>query len=103
MRHRRRAPSYLLAASPASANFNAKRLWFSFAFSEPILLLYDPLHSFTENLQTSTAERLLSMICSPGQVGECISVAGGTVLSAAVRPTASRWRWLPRRRAACPF
>ena len=77
-------PPYLLAASPASANFNAKRLWFSFAFSEPILLLYDPQHSFTENLQTSTAERLLSMICSPGQVGECISVAGGTVLSAAV-------------------
>lgn len=77
-------PPYLLAASPTSANFNAKRLWFSFAFSEPILLLYDPLHSFTENLQTSTAERLLSMICSPGQVGECISVAGGTVLSAAV-------------------
>ena len=77
-------PPYLLNASPASTFVNSRRIWFSFAFSEAVFLLYDPLHSFTENLQTSTAERLLSMVCSPDQTGECISVMGGTVLTTAV-------------------
>ena len=73
---------YLLHSSPASSHFNAKQVWTCFAFSEPLVLLYNPQLSFTENLQTSTEERVLSMICPPEQTGDCIAVRGGTVITA---------------------
>lgn len=70
---------YLLSSSPSYHVTNSYSVWFSFEFSEPILLLYNPSLSFFDNLQVFTEDRLLSTLCSPGIGGDCISIVNGNI------------------------
>ena len=69
----------LLASSPQEERTNGDKIWFTFELSESILFLFNPRLSLIDNVRLVTQERLMSMVCSVGGSGDCITVENGEV------------------------
>lgn len=75
---------FLVSSSPSSSYVNLDVFFFSFEFSEPILLLYNSSQPFLENLRRFTPASLLALFCSPLRRADCIELSNARVRSASL-------------------